>query len=213
MVKMESVWLQEGRCQGEGVMVSLVIWKWNVGIKLLFCNVFSLVFLFSQGSSAMTILCLHKLPSRPWMVSRLAWRGWRFSWNAPRTTANPTDPSPGAFPLPSSKASTARVSSPSSQGHHSRDSVGQGDRSPSQEGDSAYSLKKKKKMFAMIFPHFCCISFLRFCHVIWVWFSILMYMIIYDYHWSRCSLEVFCVTVFSGEHQMFPCHFIAFRSS
>lgn len=111
-------------------------------------------FFFSQGSSAMTILCLHKLPSRPWMVSRLAWRGWRFSWNAPRTTANPTDPSPGAFPLPSSKASTARVSSPSSQGHQCRDSVGQGDRSPSQEGDSAYSLKKKKKCLQWSFHIF-----------------------------------------------------------
>lgn len=27
-------------------------------------------------------------------------------------------------------------------------------------------------------------------------------MIIYDYYWSQCSLEVFCVTVFSGEHQV-----------
>lgn len=27
-------------------------------------------------------------------------------------------------------------------------------------------------------------------------------MIIYDYHWSQCSLEVFCVTVISGERQV-----------
>lgn len=27
-------------------------------------------------------------------------------------------------------------------------------------------------------------------------------MIIYDFHWSQCSLEVFCVTVIGGEHQV-----------
>lgn len=49
---------------------------------------------------------------------------------------------------------------------------------------------------------FYCISFLRFYNVISVGLNILMYMIIYDYHWSQCSLEVFCVTVISGEHQV-----------
>lgn len=108
-----------------------------------------------QGSSAMTILCPRKLPSRPWTVSRSEWRGWRFSWSAPRMTANPTDPSPGASPLPN--ASTARVSSPSCQGHHSRDSVGQG-----KGADHRRETHPIPKMVAMIFPHFTVFHFCGF---------------------------------------------------
>lgn len=127
-----------------------------------------------QGSSATTIPCRRKLPSRPWTAFRSGWSGWRFSWSGPRTTANPTDPCPGASPpLPSSNASTARVSSPSSQGHHSRDSVGRRGGGV-QKGSGILPPKspeeeKERKIVAMIFYTFYCVAFLHF-----VWFLFAM---------------------------------------
>lgn len=103
---------------------------------------------------------------------------------------------PGPPPLPSSNASTARVSSPSSQGHHSKDSVGQrglgrGGRGRWQTPSKTPERGKKKKLVAMTFYtftvlHSCVLVFcFSFCHVTWVRLF-LMYVIIYDCDWSQC---------------------------
>lgn len=96
----------------------------------------------------------------------------------------------GPLPLPSSNASTARVSSPSSQGHHSKDSVGRrggGD----QMGSGLLPPKppEEENLLQLSFYTFCCVAFLRcffclFCffHVIWVGLSIFN---VYDYLWLR----------------------------
>lgn len=72
---------------------------------------------------------------------------------------------PGPPPLPSSNASTARVSSPSSQGHHSRDSVGHRGTGAHHRGETP-SESLKKKINCNDLYTFYCIAFLRFCHVI-----------------------------------------------
>lgn len=83
----------------------------------------------------------------------------------------------GPSPLPSSNASTARVSSPSSQGHHSRDSVGQrGTGAHHRRETPSESLKKKINCNDLY--TFYCIAFLWFCHVI---LSRLKYFNVYDY--------------------------------
>lgn len=47
--------------------------------------------MFWQVLWVLTILPVPKLLSRPWMDSRLAWRGWRCSWRGQRMLIAPTE--------------------------------------------------------------------------------------------------------------------------